>query len=53
MLERLFEEMKRRTRVVAVFPNKSSASTLAREIALRGSKHGRWNATSRWKPSKQ
>jgi len=35
MLERLFEEVKWRTRVVGVFPNEVSASTLAREIALR------------------
>jgi putative transposase len=37
MLERLFEEVKRRTRVVGVFPNEMSASTLATEIALRSS----------------
>ena len=37
MLERLFKEMKRRTRVVGVFPNETSASTLATEIALRSS----------------
>ena len=37
MLERLFEEVKRRTRVVGVFPNELSASTLATEIALRSS----------------
>jgi putative transposase len=37
MLERLFEEVKRRTRVVGVFPNEVSASTLATEIALRSS----------------
>ena len=37
MLERLFEEVKRRTRVVGVFPNVTSASTLATEIALRSS----------------
>jgi putative transposase len=37
MLERLFREVKRRTRVVGVFPNKTSASTLATEIALRSS----------------
>src|SRR5215212_7180609 len=35
--ERLFKEVKRRTRVVGVFPNESSASTLATEIALRSS----------------
>ena len=35
MLERLFKEIKRRTRVVGVFPNEKSASTLATEIALR------------------
>jgi putative transposase len=35
MLERLFKEVKRRTRMVGVFPNETSASTLATEIALR------------------
>jgi transposase-like protein len=35
LLERLLKEVKRRTRVVGVFPNESSASTLATEIALR------------------
>ena len=37
MLERLFKEVKRRTRVVGVFPNETSASTLVTEIALRSS----------------
>jgi putative transposase len=37
MLERLFISLKRRTRVVGVFPNETSASTLATEIALRSS----------------
>ena len=37
MLERLFKEVKRRTRVVGVFPNETSASTLATEIVLRSS----------------
>jgi transposase-like protein len=37
MLERLFKEVKRRTRVVGVFPNETSASTLATEVALRSS----------------
>ena len=37
MLERLFREVKRRRRVVGVFPNEVSASTLATEIALRSS----------------
>ncbi len=37
MLERLFEEVKRRTRVVGVFPNEVSAATLATETALRSS----------------
>jgi putative transposase len=37
MLERLFKEIKRRTRVIGVFPNETSASTLATEIALRSS----------------
>jgi transposase-like protein len=50
MLERLFEEVKRRTRVVGAFPNESNAATLATEIALR---IGRSDATSRWRPSKQ
>lgn len=35
MLERLFKEVKRRTKVVGVFPNETSASTLATEIMLR------------------
>ena len=37
MLERLFKEVKRRTRIVGVFPNETSATTLATEIALRSS----------------
>ena len=37
MLERLFEEVKRGTRAVGVFPNETSASTLATEIVLRSS----------------
>ncbi len=37
MLERLFKEVKRRTKVVGAFPNETSASTLATEIALRSS----------------
>ena len=37
VLERLFKEVKRRTRVVGVFPNETSASTLATEIILRSS----------------
>jgi putative transposase len=37
ILERLFKEVKRRTRVVGVFPSETSASTLATEIALRSS----------------
>lgn len=36
-LERLFRELKRRTRVVGVFPNESSAQVLAAEITLRSS----------------
>jgi transposase-like protein len=35
--ERLFKEVKRRTRVVGVFPNETSAQTLATEIVLRSS----------------
>lgn len=37
VLERLFKEVKRRTRVVGVFPNETSAGTLATEIILRSS----------------
>jgi len=41
MLERLFQEAKRRTRLVGVFPNETSAATLATDfatqIALRSS----------------
>ena len=37
MLKRLFKELKRRTKVVGVFPNETSAQTLATEIALRSS----------------
>lgn len=37
VLERLFKEVKRRTRVVGIFPNETSASTLATEIMLRSS----------------
>jgi putative transposase len=36
-LERLFRELKRRTRVVGVFPNETSAQVLATEIMLRSS----------------
>jgi putative transposase len=37
VLERLFKEVKRRTRVVGVFPNETSAQTLATEMMLRSS----------------
>ena len=37
MLERSFKEVKRRTRVVGVFPSETSASVLATEIMLRSS----------------
>jgi transposase-like protein len=37
MLERLFTSLKRRTRVVGVFPHETSAASLATEIALRSS----------------
>lgn len=37
VLERLVKEVKRRTRVVGVFPNETSASALATEIVLRSS----------------
>ncbi len=36
-LERLFEEVKRRTRVVRIFPNESSALALSTAVALRAS----------------
>ncbi len=50
MLESLFREVKRRSRMVGVFPNETSATTLATEIALRSR---RSDATSRWTLSKQ
>ena len=37
MPERLFKEVKRRTKVVGVFPNETSVATLATEIVLRSS----------------
>jgi putative transposase len=37
VLERLFKEVKRRSRVVGVFPSETSAGTLATEIILRSS----------------
>jgi putative transposase len=37
MLEKLFKEVKRRTRVVGVFPIETSASNLATETVLRSS----------------
>jgi putative transposase len=37
VLERLFKEVKRRTKVVGVFPNETSAQSLATEIMLRSS----------------
>ncbi len=37
MLERLFKEVKRRTKVVGVFPNETSVSAPATAIALRNS----------------
>jgi transposase-like protein len=36
-LERLFEEVKRRTRVIRIFPNEPSAANLATAVALRAS----------------
>ena len=36
-LERLFEEVKRRTRVVRIFPNETSACNLSTAVALRAS----------------
>jgi transposase-like protein len=36
-LERLFEEVKRRTRVVRIFPNETSAANLSTAVALRAS----------------
>ena len=53
MLERLFREVKRRTRVVGVFPNETSANTLAMEIALRSTEEWRSGATSRRTLSRQ
>ena len=53
MLERLFKEVKRRTRVVGVFPSETSAGTLAMEIILRSSEEWSLSATSRWKPLKR
>jgi transposase-like protein len=37
VLERLFKEVKRRTKVVGVFPNETGACALATEIVLRSS----------------
>jgi putative transposase len=37
VLERLFKEVKRRTKVIGVFPNETSASVLATEMMLRSS----------------
>jgi putative transposase len=37
MLERVFKEVKRRTRVTGVFLNETGAQTLAKEIVLRSS----------------
>ncbi len=37
MLERLFKEVKRRARVVGVYPSETSANILTTEIALRNS----------------
>jgi transposase-like protein/DNA-binding SARP family transcriptional activator len=37
MLQRLFKEVKRETKMVGVFPNETSAQTLATEIVLRSS----------------
>ena len=53
--ERLFKEVKRRTRVVGVFPNEASASTLATEIMLRSSEEWALKRylTMVWTPSKQ
>jgi putative transposase len=43
VLERLFKEVKRRTRVVGmVFPNETSTQTLAPEIVLRSSSEEEW-----------
>ena len=36
-LEWLFKEIKRVTRVIGIFPNETSATTMAPEIALRSS----------------
>jgi putative transposase len=42
VLERLFKEVKRRTRVGVVFPNETSTQTLATEIVLRSSSKEEW-----------
>jgi putative transposase len=42
LLERLFKEVKRRTRVGVVFPNETSTQTLATEIVLRSSSKEEW-----------
>ena len=53
MLERLFKEVKRRTRMVGVFSNETSASTLATEIALRRSEEWALERYSPWMLSRQ
>jgi putative transposase len=42
VLERLFKEVKRRTRVGVVFPNETNTQTLATEIVLRSSSEEEW-----------
>ena len=49
-LERAFREVKRRTRVVGVFPNEQSAETLATAVLLRVSEDWCSGSTSTWPP---
>jgi len=46
MLERFNEEIKRRTRVVRIFPNEASRLRLVR--ALAAEQHERWREDSRY-----
>jgi len=46
MLERFNEEIKRRTRVVRIFPNEASCLRLVRALAVE--QHGRWQEEHRY-----
>ena len=49
MLERFNEEIKRRTRVMRIFPNEASCLRLVRALAVEQHERGRKNtATSTW-----